>query len=393
MPWRETGPVEERFGFVSAYEAGNASMTTLCERFGVSRKTGYKWLSRYWAGGMAGLEERPRVAQRFPHKTSAEMESRLLAIKREKPHWGPKKLLVLLRRRHPGLQVPAVSTAGDILKRHGLVIPCPQRRRRELRRATPLVEATAVNECWSADHKGEFLLGDGSECYPLTLTDNFSRYLLKCTALTGINTRPARRVFEMAFEEYGLPLRIRTDNGSPFGANRGLAISSLSLWWMRLGIRHERIQAGCPQQNGRHERMHRTLKAETALKPRFHKRAQQQRFDCFQQEYNDERPHEALDMNTPGSLYTPSLRPMPRYLPPLSYPAAFERRRIGSNGRFSYERTTYFISKVLQDEEIGLELLDEDRRRLWAGRLPLGVLDLRLFRFRAYDEDEQLEAA
>lgn len=394
MPWQKAESVpKQRLNFVSAHRAGEGSISELCRRFGLSRQAAHKWLARYEAEGPAGLEDRAHNAKHLPHKTSPEVEAALVALKREKPHWGPKKLLVLLRNQRPELAAPAVSTASDILRRHGLVVPCPQRSRRVLRRAMQLVTPTEANDCWSADHKGHFGLGDRSRCYPLTITDNFTRYILKCTALTGIDTKPARKVFQRAFEEYGLPRRIRTDNGSPFGANRGLALSSLSLWWMRLGILHERITAGVPQQNGRHERMHRTLKNETAKRPRFNQRAQQRRFDEFVNEFNHERPHEGIEGQAPAALYFTSPRQMPRHLEPLRYPASFERCLVGTNGIFGFQGATYWVSKVLALEEVGLEHLCDEQLQVWAGHLPLGILDLRGSRIVFHNEQQQREAA
>lgn len=393
MPWSETVPMEERLKFVKERMAGRATVTELCERFGISRKTGHKWISRFKEAGLAGLEEKSRAPQHHPNQTTEEVRQRLVELKREKPRWGPKKIQILLKRRYPKLMAPAVSTISDILDKEGLVRRQPNGRRRELRRCTPLVDSSSPNDSWSADHKGQFILGNGAFCYPLTITDNFSRCLLKCHALSGIDTQPAYEVFQSAFQEYGLPLSIRTDNGSPFGANRGLAISKLSLWWMRLGIRHERIQAGWPQQNGRHERMHRTLKEELQEQPLYDSDAQQRHFDRFVHEYNEERPHESLSMKTPEEIYVPSTRKMPKHLPPLMYPKSYETRRVCRNGRVSIEGVSYFVSKVLQRESVGLEEIEDGSLRVWAGYLPLGEIDLETEELHFYDEAEQLEIA
>jgi putative transposase len=280
------------------------------------------------------------------------------------------------------------------LKRHSLVKSRPRRRRTEIRRATPLCVATAPNDCWSADHKGYFVLGNGSRCYPLTITDNFSRYLFTCQALPGIDLAPARRFFEAAFREHGLPTRIRTDNGTPFGASRGLALSSLSLWWMRLGIVHERIAPGRPTQNGRHERVHRTLLDEVLdekATPNF--RTEQRRFDQFRDEYNNERPHEALQMKRPAKVYASSPRPLPNRIEKLSYPREYSTQLVHTTGRISYRGATYFLSKVLAGEDVGLQQIDTEELRVWAGHLPLGVLDYAAQTFTAYTPDEQLEVA
>ncbi len=393
MPWQETEPVEERRQkLVKDYLAKKDTMKALCAEFGVSPKTGFKWVGRFEARGREGLRDLSKVAHHLAHKTPEEVEDMLVALKLEFPNWGPKKQLDLMREHFPQLPRPAVSTAGEILKRYGLVKPCPQRRRKELRRATHLVEPVACNDTWAADHKGDFALGDGSRCYPLTVTDSHSRFILACKATRGINGQPVRKIFERLFREHGLPARIRTDNGSPFGANRGLAISKLSLWWMRLGIVHERIEAGCPQQNGRHERMHATLK-EVTDSPKRRASEQQLAFDAFVEEFNHLRPHEALGMKRPADLYESSRRQMPKELPRLQYPAHYVRREVHNNGRISFEGLNTFITKVLIGEAVGLEALTGDRFRVWAGTLPLGVIDLQQRRFCAYDEDEQRAAA
>lgn len=379
--------MDRRAEFIAACEKSDMTVTAVCQEFGISRKTGHKWLNRR----REVLSDRSHRPHSSPFQTTSEVEELLILLKAERPRWGPKKLVTLLDWFWPEVKRPAASTASRILKLHDLVEERPERRK-QIRRATPLVEASAPGECFSIDHKGHFALRNGRRCYPLTITDNFSRYLLKCTALYGIETKPARLVIEEAFEENGLPERIRTDNGSPFCGNRGLAISSLSLWWMRLGIIHERIASGQPQQNGRHERMHKTLKAEATLKPGFDCRAQQRQFDVFVREYNQERPHEALEMNTPTSMHARSARPLPKHLPPLRYPPHFERYRINRSGQLSIEGQRYFISEVLAQEEVGLEHLPADKLRVWAGHLPLGAVDLPTKCFQIYDEDEQLTA-
>lgn len=391
MPFQKAGTVESRQKFIEGWLREECSISELCARHGVARKTGYKWVSRFKMHGPEGLEDLPRIAKTSPHRTPEEVEAALVALKREKPRWGPKKLVKLLEERHPNLVAPASSTASDILARYGLVKACPQRSR-VIRRASVLEAAKSPHDCWSADYKGNFALKNGMQCYPLTVTDNYSRKLLLCEALTGINTEPALRLMKSLFERHGLPNRIRTDNGSPFGANRGLSLSKLSLWWMRLGITHERITPGRPQQNGRHERMHRTLKDEVAAQKNF--REQQKAFDAFVHEFNEERPHEAIEMKRPAELCpSPSPRQMPKHLPPLSYPAHFERRRVSNNGYFAYDNRTFWLSKVLDGEEVGLLPVTDDAVEVWAGHLPLGLLELRKGRVRFYDEDEQSDAS
>ncbi|HSD21772.1 MAG TPA: IS481 family transposase [Anaeromyxobacter sp.] len=396
MPWMETHPVLQRHEFIASLLRGEESMAELCQRFGISRKTGYKWKERFEALGPGGLDDLPRIAKTFPHRTTAQVERQLVALKRKHPSWGPKKLVALLRGRFPDLVAPAASTAGDILKRHGLVEPRrrPARRPR-LWKSPPLQPVTAPNDTWSIDFKGHFRLSNRAYCYPLTVQDNFSRYLLRCVALPGIDSGPVEVVLDAAFREFGLPRAIRSDNGTPFAANRGcLGLSALSLWWLKLGIRPERIERGRPQQNGRHERMHRTLKAETTRPPTRSFSAQQTAFDDFRREYNEDRPHEALQQQRPADVYRRSPRAMPKKLPALEYPTTHEVRRVAWNGNFSYEGQRYYLTAVLAGENVGLTPLDDSNRQLWIGELPVGYIDLRTRRFTPYAvKQRELEAA
>jgi len=299
----------------------------------------------------------------------------ILAIRRRHPRWGPRKLRVILGRQRPRSVLPAPSTIGDILKRNGLVRP-----RRRIRRSSPygdrLRQYDAPNSVWCADFKGWFYVG-GERCVPLTVSDGFSRYLLRCQALRHSLHRTTKRVFESAFLEYGLPRAIRTDNGPPFSTLAPAGLSRLAVWWIRLGIRPERIMPGRPDQNGRHERMHSTLKAETAKPPRSSFTAQQRAFDRFQLEYNDERPHEALGQQVPASLYRPSLRAYPRYLPQMEYPPHFETRVAYPNGVISFGSTQWYTSVCLAGERVGLEPSEDGRWRVHFGWVPIGMLDAR----------------
>ncbi len=391
MPWMETHPVDQRRAFIEALLRGAESMSELCAQAGVSRKTGYKWKGRFDAEGWAGLDDRPPIAHQLPHRTSPTVEKALVALKRERPSWGPKKLVTLLAERRPRLQAPAPSTAGEILKRHGLVQPRPRPAHRSPAwRSAPLRPVDAPNATWAADFKGHFRLGDGSWCYPLTMSDQFSRYLLRCQGMRGIDKDPAKRVFEAAFREFGLPMVIRTDNGTPFASNRGcLGLSELSLWWLRLGIVPERIQPGCPQQNGRHERLHRTLAEETARPPAYRLSDQQARFVWFRRDYNEERPHEALGQRRPASAYTPSPRRMPTRLPELEYAEGLELRRVARNGSITYGGERYFISEVLATQCIGLSQVADGAIEVWIGPLAVGYIDLRRSRLVPYGDTSQ----
>jgi len=379
MPWARTDWMSERVKFVAAYLEHEASFTDLCLDFGISRKTGYKWLRRYEAEGVSALEERSRAPHSHPNAISADMVQSIVAIRRRHPRWGPRKVKVVLRRQRPRAVLPAASTIGDILKRHGLAHP-----RRRVRRSSPygerLRQYDAPNAVWCADFKGHFPLGgrrNGERCHPLTISDGFSRFLLRCRALRRPLSQHVHRVFESAFREYGLPRAIRTDNGPPFSTLAPGGLSRLSVWWIRLGIRPERIMPGRPEQNGRHERMHRTLKAETARPPRSSFSAQQRAFDRFLTEYNKERPHEALGQEVPASLYRPSLRSYPRQLPEPEYPTHFETRVAYPNGVISFGATQWYVSNCIADERVGLEPCDDGRWRVHFGWVPIGILDLR----------------
>jgi putative transposase len=388
MPWQETHPVDERRSFIEALVRGTESMSALCARAGVSRKTGYKWKERFEAEGWPGLVDRPPVAERLPHRTAIEVEQALVALKQERPRWGPKKLVTLFGERHPRLVAPAPSTAGEILKRHGLVEPRPRPgHRTPAWRTGPLEPVNAPNSTWAADFKGQFQLRDRSWCYPLTISDQFSRYFLRCDAFRGIDKAPAKRAFTLAFAEFGLPFVIRTDNGSPFAANRGaLGLSELSLWWLRLGIRPERIVPGCPQQNGRHERLHRTLAEETTRPPAYRLSEQQAIFNWFRRDYNEQRPHEALGQRRPANVYVPSPRRMPARLPRLEYPANLQVRRVSQTGFIGYRGERYFVSEVLAREDVGLAEVADGAVELWIGTVAVGYIDLRKRKLVPYDE-------
>jgi transposase InsO family protein len=376
MPWNRTDRMSERVKFIAAYLEYGASFTDLCRDFGVSRKTGYKWVRRYEANGVAALEEHSRAPHAHPNAVPTHIVQAVLTVRRRHPRWGPRKLQVVLRRQQPRMVLPAASTIGDLLKRHGLVHP-----RRRIRRSSPygdrLRQYDAPNAVWCADFKGWFPVG-GERCMPLTISDGFSRYLLRCRALRHSLHRSAKVVFESAFRDYGLPRAIRTDNGPPFSTLAPGGLSRLAVWWIRLGIRPERIRPGRPDQNGRHERMHSTLKAETAKPPRGSFTAQQRAFDRFQVEYNDERPHEALGQQVPASLYRRSLRSYPSRLPELEYPAHFETRVAYPNGVISFGSTAqWYVSACLAGERVGLEPCDDGRWRVHFGCVPIGMLDLK----------------
>lgn len=383
--------MNERVKFIARYLTHEEYLSALCEQFGISRKTGYKWIERYQAGGVQALGDHSRAPHAHPHAVSAEVVNAIVAARRRHARWGPRKLLVLLRRQQPERAWPVASTVGAILRTHGLV-----RRRRRRRCSAPygarLGDYAAPNAVWCADFKGHFPVGD-ARCHPLTIMDGYSRYLLRCQALRRPLSAPVQRVFEAAFREFGLPQAIRTDNGPPFSTLAAGGLSRLAVWWIRLGIRPERILPGRPDQNGRHERMHSTLKAETARPPRSSVRAQQRCFDAFRQEYNTERPHEALAYATPASRYQPSPRPLPRRVPEPAYPAHVHVERCYPNGVISFRETQWYLSLALAGELVGLDEVDDDRWRVCFGPLELGVLDIRTANARGYRQFGQLVRA
>jgi transposase InsO family protein len=375
--------MDQRTKFIADYLRECFSITELCERYGVARKTGYKLIDRYLRYGPAGLEERSRKPRHSPNETDPEIAAALLEVRRRHSSWGAKKLLRIVHRRHPRWQLPGRSTVCNILTRAGMV--AKKRSRRQIGHpGKPSSLILAPNDLWSADYKGQFRTGNGRYCYPLTVADGFSRYLLGCQGLSSTAVAEAKPVFTRLFKEYGLPKRIRTDNGVPFATNTLARLSSLSAWWVRLGIVPELIEPGKPQQNGRHERMHKTLKAETTRPAANSLRAQQRKFDRFREEFNTERPHEALDQKTPAACYRTSPREMPSMLPPLEYPDRFEVRYVSANGGIRWNRRWVNVSIVCVGEYVGLEEIDDGLWDVYFGPLKLGRLNER----RMLIEDE-----
>ena len=379
MPWSETSPMDQKLQFIAECLREVFSISELCERFGISRKTGYKWIERYLRHGAAGLEDRSRRPRSAPNATAAQVVEALLETRRRHPSWGGKKLLTVVHTRHPDWELPHRSTTCEILKRHGLVPKAPKRRRVG-HPGKPSSSILAPNDVWSADFKGQFKTGNGRYCYPLTVTDNFSRYLLGCQALQSTAVNEAKPVFTRLFQEYGLPQRIRTDNGVPFATRTLARLSRLSAWWVRLGVLPEFIELGKPQQNGRHERMHLTLKKETTRPPAASLPAQQRKFNRFIDEFNNERPHEALGQQTPASQYQASTREMPRKIKPFVYPDRFEVRYVSRNGGIRWNNEWINVSTVCIGEYVGLEEIDDGLWTVYFGPLTLGRLNERLMR-------------
>jgi transposase InsO family protein len=378
MPWDEATRMDRRERFVSEFDSCQYTMTELCERYGISRKTGYVWVDRYAQEGLAGLRDRSRAPRSCPHGTAPEVSERLLELRRLHPTWGPRKLLAWLEKREPERSWPVASTVGGILKRHGLVEDRAARRRPWPPSVRPSVQAEAPNRVWTGDFKGQFRTGDGRLCYPLTVADGFSRFLLAVVGLDTVSEAQAWPVFERLFREYGLPEAIKTDNGSPFASICALArLSRLSVRWLKLGIRLERIEPGHPEQNGRHERMHRTLKQETARPPAADRGAQQERFDRFRSVYNEQRPHEALAQKTPAELYHSSGRPYPEKTPEPEYPGHFEVRWVRPNGGIKWQGEFLFLSQALSGERVGLEESDDGVWSVYFGLVLLARFDER----------------
>ena len=367
----------ERARFVALHAEGLYSMTELCARFQVSRKTGYKWLARYAEAGVEALADRSRAPHHSPRQTQDTVAAALVRERERHPHWGPKKLLAHLRKHQPEQAWPAPSTAGAILRQHGLVSARQRRARPGMHPGGgPLVTETP-NHVWTTDFKGEFLLGDGTWCYPLTVVDAHTRYLLACEGLSstaGVGVLP---VFRRLFQEYGLPGAIRSDNGAPFASPAICGFSQLNVWWIKLGIDVQRIRPGRPEQNGRHERMHRTLKAETTRPPAGELVAQQERFTAFQREFNEERPHEALEQQPPAAHYQPSARPFPAHLPEPEYPGHFHVRKVRASGQISWAKHEVFVSEVLRGEHLGVEEVAEGLWSVYFYRVLVGRYDVR----------------
>src|SRR5271166_1873973 len=374
MPWKASSVMEEKLRFVFEYERDEQTMTELCQSFGIARETGYVWLRRYRQAGVTGLRERNRAAERHRNQTPGEIEQQVLELRQAHMHWGPRKLKGVLERDEPGRKWPAASTIGELLKREGLVV-ARKKRRKTAPYTEPLAHAEGPNRVWCADFKGWFRTGDGERIDPLTISDAHSRYLLRCQAVEKTDTVRVQAIFEAAFRQYGLPQAIRTDNGAPFASTAIAGLSRLAVWWIKLGIVPERIEAGHPEQNGRHERMHRTLKLD--LRPAQDWRGQQRELDRFRHDYNQVRPHEALGMQTPASVYQPSPRPYPERLPEIEYPDTMQVRTVKSHGHFRWKKHDVFLSEVLWGEPVGLLPVDDGLYTVYFAHMPVALFEQR----------------
>ena len=371
--------MEQRKEFLEAAIRGEHSFTELCRRFGISRKNGYKWLNRYrdelaFPGGKASFKDRSRRPRNSPTAISAEIEAAIVELRKQRPHWGPKKLRVILGKANPGITLPSESTFAAVLKRNGLVKP-RRKRTKSTPYTAPLGHAQHANAVWAIDFKGDFSIGR-TRCYPLTLTDSYSRFIIACVALTNTRTEAVKRSLQRVFDEYGMPEAIRSDNGSPFSSRGVAGLSTLSVWWHKLGIRHERIDPGHPEQNGRHERMHRDLKRETASPPATSMAKQQRLFDQFRARFNQERPHEALEQRTPHEFYEISSRrlPEPWWGKDFEYDMEAEALRVSKDGYIATHRGAFFLSTTLAHELVEIDWYEKNRARVLFGTLRLGEL-------------------
>ncbi len=356
MPWMGVTVMEQRIRFLEDYQRRFYSVSELAERFSISRKTAYKWIDRYRNVGEQGFTELSRRPQRSPQQTPKEITDALLSVRKAHPHWGPRKLLAVVQRRHRYWGLPSVATVARLLEKNHLI--APRRRYRRAHPGCPKYQAAVPNEIWAADYKGQFRLKDGTYCFPLTVSDLYSRFLLGCDAHPRISEALTMRYFAYLFRTYGLPQRIRTDNGVPFASNALARLSKQSVWWIKLGIYPELIEPGKPQQNGVHERMHWTLKQEATIPPEATLEAQQHRFDLFREEYNTERPHEALQMASPVELYRRSDALIPQRFEPYDYPGNYLVRRVSRCGTIRVLENQIFVSQALNEEFVGLEEVD-----------------------------------
>lgn len=377
MPWIEVKPMEQKVLFIADWLKGFCTVSQLCEQYRISRKTGYKWIDRFGQSGVDGLNEASRKPHRSPSQTPYPVRQAIIELRqRGRMILGPKKIQVLLLQRFPSEQPPSKTTIYKILHSEGLISP-QQRRKRVAPFPQPFSAVDEVNDVWSADYKGQFRMQNKHWCYPLTVMDHHSRYLLGCQALKGPRFLDTKQVFIRLFQEYGLPKRIRTDNGVPFASTTTAGLSRLAVWWVTLGIMPERIEPGKPQQNGRHERMHRTLKQAAVVPPEKGWTTQQQQFDRFIQQYNQERPHEALGQQTPASQYQSSPREYTDKPGELTYPDYFEIRSVHDNGVIYCKRHTIYVGEVLKGHRVGLCEIDEGVWEVYFGTVFLGRFDER----------------
>lgn len=376
MPWRTVKPMDQKVQLIADWQTKCFSIIDLSKKYSVSRPTIYKWFRRYEQTSIDGLKEQSRRPQHSPNQTEEAIINLLIAEKLKNRKRGPKKIYYQLKEQYPNLELPSISTIGEWLRKNGLV----KKRKKRLRvppYTEPFQECQVSNAVWSADYKGQFHTRDGNACYPLTISDNYSRYLLKCDGLPGPRYNETKVVFEAAFEEYGLPDAIRIDNGTPFAGKSAGGLSRLSVWWIQLGITPERIDKGCPQQNGRHERMHRTLKDEALDPIALNMKEQQKSFDWFRYDYNHYRPHEALGQQTPIKFYKRSSRPYVKKIQPPHYDIDFSVRKIKRSGELRFNGAAYHLSQLIAKQPVGLKEIADGIWQIYYYHYKLAILNLR----------------
>jgi len=376
MPWKKIEPMDQKVQIIANWKTNNFNKTDLSKKYDISRKTVTKWIKRYETQGIDGLKDQSRAPINRPHATPKEIVKRIVDHKLNNRKRGPRKIYSQLIKKHPQIDWPVPSTIGYWLKKHGLVT-VRKKRKRVPPYNEPFIDCQSPNDVWSADYKGQFFTKNNRVCYPLTISDNYSRYLIKCHGLPGPRYRETRDIFERAFRKYGLPDAIRTDNGTPFASKSVAGLTRLSIWWIQLGVTPERIEKGCPQQNGRHERMHRTLKYETLDTKAKNMKEQQQRFDFFQIDYNNDRPHEALNQNTPSDYYQKSYRPYVEKPKKPVYDYDFTVRQVRNNGEIRFKGQMYFLTNLLDDQPIGLKQIDEDSWNIYYYFYPIATLNVK----------------
>jgi putative transposase len=374
MPWIETEPMNEKIKFISAFlENKTSTFQELCKRFNISCKTGYKYVNRYQLEGVEGLKERSKAPHCHWNQIPEFIENSILELKYHRPSWGSKKILNWLMQEKSEYSWPAKSTIDELFKKHHLVKPA-KRKRRAAPYTEPFVVCSNSNDCWSMDYKGQFRLGNQQLCYPLTITDNFSRYLLAVEGNPQISGVQVKQVLTRLFIELGLPLALRSDNGVPFAGNGLAGLSQLAVWLIQLNIVPERIRSGHPEENGRHERMHLTLKKETASPPQWDERKQQQCFNEFKKIFNEQRPHEGIEFKRPAWLYQSSSRNFPSKIPPVEYDSTYENiRKIRTNGTMKWQGKEIFISETLTGKRIGMKSYSDHEWLLYFSFMPLGI--------------------
>lgn len=374
MPWEETCVMDSKVKFIGDYLRGTHTVTDLARAYGISRQAAYKWIERYQQEGLQGLEPRSRAPKRRPHATSDALVEQIIATKRRYQHLGPKKIVDLLKREQPDVKWPADSTCGEILKRAGLVKP--RRRKRPIPAdASPFNDIVASNDSWSADFKGDFELQNRQRCYPLTITDNSSRFMLQCRGLSRINYQDTHDWFEFTFREYGLPNSIRTDNGPPFASRAAGGLSRLSKWWVDLEIKVERTRPGTPTENARHERMHRSLKEAVCQPPSYSLERQQARFETYKREYNELRSHEGLGRQTPASQYQASERQYTGIILPPEYDSHVQVRSVKHNGEIKWKGQLIYVAELLAKSRVSLSQIDDQRYELRYRTHRLGIIN------------------